>query len=75
MLLGFHIICTTYGFWLPNDERGSGSDFVRSPALTKFGPPNPAHSRRSVAHRPFDFKIRQMARNELRYPPVRFNAH
>jgi len=70
MVAGFHIICTNYGFWLPNDQRGSGSDFVRSPALDKFGPANPVSSRRSVADRPFDFQIREMARASLRYPPV-----
>jgi hypothetical protein len=69
-VIGFHIIACTYGFWLPNDERGSGSDFVRSEALTKFGPANPVSHSRSVARKPYDFQIRQMARSSLRYPPV-----
>src|SRR5687768_6391885 len=73
MLQGFHLICTPYGFWLPNDERGSGSDFVRSPALMKFGPANPVTHSRSVAHRPFDPVICEMARASLKYEPVRFN--
>jgi hypothetical protein len=73
MLLGFHIVCSAYGFWLPNDERGSGSDFVRSEALTKFGPANPVGHRRSVARKPCDPVIRQMARAALKYEPVRFN--
>ena len=73
MLEGFHIICTPYGFWLPNDERGSGSDFVRSEALTKFGPANPVTHGRSVARKPFDPVIREMARASLKYEPVRFN--
>ena len=30
MVLAYHIIFTAYGFWLPNDPRGSWSDFVRS---------------------------------------------
>ena len=50
-VIGFHVIGCTYGFWLPNDERGSGSDFVRSAALVKFGPANPVGHRRSVARR------------------------
>ena len=70
MVKGFHVVCTNYGFWLPNDERGSGSDFVRSDALVKFGPANPVSSRRSVAHKRFDPQIREMARASLRYPPV-----
>src|SRR5438034_5148372 len=30
MVLASHGIFTAYGFWLPNDPRGSWSDFVRS---------------------------------------------
>lgn len=67
---GFHGIGCTYGFWLPNDERGSGSDFVRSAALAKFGPANPVNHRRSVARRAYDVEVRRMARAALRYPPV-----
>src|SRR5438045_2673651 len=68
--LGFHIIGTTYGFWLPNEERGSGSDFVRAEHLTKFGPANPVCTRRSVAYEPFDPEIPRLARESLRYPHV-----
>jgi hypothetical protein len=74
MLQGFHLVCSAYGFWLPNEERGSGSDFVRSEALTKFGPANPVTHRRSVARKPFDPIIREMARASLKYEPVRFNV-
>lgn len=74
MVLGFHVICTTYGFWLPNDERGSGSDFVRAPHLEKFGPANPVTHRRSVAYQPFDREIRRMARESLMFPHVEFNG-
>jgi hypothetical protein len=28
MILGYHVIFGAYGFWLPNDPRGSWSDFV-----------------------------------------------
>jgi hypothetical protein len=72
-VIGFHVIGCTYGFWLPNDERGSGSDFVRSDALTKFGPANPVNHRRSVARKPYDIEIRKLARSALKYPPVLFN--
>jgi REP element-mobilizing transposase RayT len=74
MLRGFHVICTTYGFWLPNDERGSGSDYVRADHLTKFGPANPVSTRKSVARKPFDRKIRKLAREELKYPYIRFTG-
>src|SRR5437773_1298941 len=72
-VIGFHIICCTYGFWLPNEERGSCSDFVRAEHLEKFGPANPVSHSRSVARKPYDREIRQLARESLMYPPVRFN--
>jgi REP element-mobilizing transposase RayT len=73
-ILGFHIICTTYGFWLPNDERGSGSDYVRAPHLQKFGPATRVTHGRSVAYRPFDREIRKLARETLRFPHVEWNG-
>jgi len=30
MVRAYHVIFGMYGFWLPNDERGSWSDFVGS---------------------------------------------
>ena len=36
-VLAAHVIFTAYGFWLPNDPRGSWSDFVASWELLKFG--------------------------------------
>ena len=29
-VLAYHLILTNYGFWLPNDPRGSWSEFVRA---------------------------------------------
>jgi hypothetical protein len=73
-LLGFHIIRCFYGFWLPNDGRGSGSDWVRNKNLLKFGPANPTDGRRSVAGAPFDPDVRRLARSELLYPHVELNG-
>jgi len=74
MVKGFHIICTNYGFWLPNDQRGSGSDFVRSKALLKFGKATKVTTRRSVASKSFDPKIREIARTSLQYPPIKWTG-
>jgi hypothetical protein len=71
-VIGFHVIACTYGFWLPNDQRGSCSDYVRAPHLTRFGPANPVDHARSVARMPFDFQLRKPARESLRYPYVEF---
>ena len=39
MVHGYHAIFGTYGFWLPNDPRGSWSDFVGAWELVRFGKP------------------------------------
>ena len=36
-VLGYHVIFSAYGFWLPNDPRGSWSDFVGSWDLFRAG--------------------------------------
>lgn len=74
MVRWYHAIMTAYGFWLPNDPRGSWSDFVASWELYKFGPATKTNVKRSLAHEPHDQTLRLAARKSLRYPPVRFNA-
>ena len=37
MVAGYHLIWTTYGFWLPNDPRGSTSSEIRVEALKELG--------------------------------------
>ena len=68
-VIGFHVIGCTYGFWLPNEERGSCSDFVRSDALAKFGPANPVDHSRFVARKKYDYEVRQMEFRELSTRP------
>ena len=48
MVLGSHVIIGMYGFWLPNDERGSWSDFVGSWELLRFGRATMANQQRST---------------------------
>jgi REP element-mobilizing transposase RayT len=73
-IIAYHVVFTAYGFWLPNDERGSWSDEVWSPRLQRFGAPVDPGTTRSVAKRPFDRARRDEARGELKYPAVKFNA-
>jgi len=54
MVLGYHLILSAYGFWLPNEPRGSWSDFVRSWELALYGQATKVDTRRSVANRPYD---------------------
>jgi REP element-mobilizing transposase RayT len=73
VIIASHLILCAYGFWLPNDPRGSWSDFVGSWDLFKFGPATKVNDRRSYAHDPHDRELRRAAKLALKYPPVRFN--
>ena len=74
MVLATHLILTAYGFWLPNDPRGSWSDFVGSWELFRFGRATRVHTRRSLARRPHDRDARVRAKDAMKYPPVRFTG-
>jgi REP element-mobilizing transposase RayT len=74
MLVGFHCIISAYGFWLPNEQRGSWSDFVRSWELFRFGPATKVDTHRSVARRPFDRERKRETQRALRYNPVLFTG-
>jgi REP element-mobilizing transposase RayT len=74
MVLAYHVILAAYGFWLPNDERGSWSDFVRRWELLRFGPANKTETRRSVAGKSFDRRKRDAAKAALMYPPISFTG-
>jgi REP element-mobilizing transposase RayT len=73
-VLAFHVILSTYGFWLPNDPRGSCSTEVRAPNLRPFGPATTVHTHRSVAGKPHDRAARLAAKRALTYPPVELNG-
>jgi REP element-mobilizing transposase RayT len=74
MILAYHAIFTAYGSWLPNDPRGSWSDFVGSWELYRFGPATKTSTRRSVAAEPHDRVLREAAKRALKYPAVHFNG-
>ena len=74
MIRAYHAIITTYGFWLPNDPRGSWSDWVRRWELLPHGEATKVNTRRSVAARPHDYRKRQEAKKALQYPPVLFTG-
>jgi REP element-mobilizing transposase RayT len=74
MVRWYHAIFTAYGFWLPNDPRGSWSDFVYSWELFRFGgPATKVSAKRSHAHDPHDADMRRQAKLLLKYPPARFD--
>jgi REP element-mobilizing transposase RayT len=69
MIHGYHVIWGAYGFWLPNDPRGSWSNFVASWELARFGA-----ATRSAERRPVDLgqwsQWRDSAQEALKFPPV-----
>ena len=73
MVRWYHLIISAYSFWLPNDPRGSWSDFVAAWELLKFGGPTKVTGKRSFAHDAHNRQYRLKAKRALKYPPVRFN--
>jgi REP element-mobilizing transposase RayT len=74
MVHGYHIILSAYGFWLPNDPRGSWSEMVESWHLFRFGCSTKEREPRSLRQlTPQEHRQREAARRSLKYPAVRFN--
>ncbi len=75
MVVAYHSIFCAYGFWLPNDPRGSWSDFVGAWELfIAGGPATACGSRRSVAAQAHDRAAREAGKAALVHPPMRFNS-
>jgi REP element-mobilizing transposase RayT len=75
MIVGNHIVFGAYGFWLPNDPRGSWSTFVGSSELySAAGPATTTNARRSLANQPHDAKLRWAGKDALKRKPVRFTG-
>ena len=59
---------------MPNDPRGSNSDFVRAPHLVPFGRATKLEDRQNVARKPHDYRLRQEAKRAMLYPAVKFTV-
>jgi REP element-mobilizing transposase RayT len=75
MVHASHVIFGAYGFWLPNDPRGSWSDFVGAWELFRFGPATKTCETRSLAARPHDQAQRLATKAALRRPAVEFSGN
>lgn len=73
MVHGYHVIFGAYGFWLPNDPRGSWSDFVGAWELWRFGPATKGSERR-LELSPSERRQLDEARRSLKYPAVEFTG-
>lgn len=74
MVKASHVILGMYGFWLPNDERGSWSDFIGAWELMRFGKATTVQVRHSLARRAFDPAKRAAAQAALKYTPVNLSG-
>ena len=75
MVLAYHVIFRAYGFWLPNDPRGSWSTFVAAwELLLAGGKATKTRERESLASVEHDHESRLRAKAALKYPPVEFNG-
>ena len=74
-MLAYHAIFTAYGFWLPNDPRGSWSQWVASWELFRYGgPATTVATRRSVAGARHNAAQRVAVKQALKRPPVLFTG-
>ncbi len=70
MVHGYHIILGTYGHWLPNDPRGSWSEFVAAWELFQFGKPQRREVHPSFLDHPELAVVHRQAQQKLKHPPV-----
>lgn len=73
LVIGYHLIWTGYGWWLPNDPRGSGSDTVCTDILAELGDVH--HGRKPV--QPPGREVREFyarAAPLLQHPLLKFDA-
>ena len=76
MIYGYHVIMPTYGFWLPNDPRGSWSDVIRKWEHVRFVRSTKSIERRALEElSPHELAQRKAARASLKYPPVTLTGH
>jgi REP element-mobilizing transposase RayT len=74
MILGYHVIFSAYGFWLPNDPRGSWSEFVGAWELFRAGgKATKTTERRSLAYDAHDRGKRLATKQSLQRQTVKFN--
>lgn len=74
MAFAWHLIFGAYGFWLPNDPRGSWSDFVGRWELVRFGKATKVNVPWSLAAVEHDRRLRGEAKQALKFPPVEFSG-
>jgi REP element-mobilizing transposase RayT len=73
MVRGYHAIFGAYGFWLPNDPRGSWSDFVGAWELYRFGDTTKSVDRKTELSAE-EKEMQRRAKLVLKRKPVQFSG-
>jgi REP element-mobilizing transposase RayT len=72
MVAGFHLIWTAYGWWLPNDPRGSSSHEIRVERIAELGELH--EGRKRIQPPPQAIRtFYEQARQALKHPLLHFN--
>ena len=72
MVHGYHVVFGTYGFWLPNDQRGSWSDFVAAWELRLQGPTRKGIEQPKLTKE--QQRWQRLTKQKLQYPEVFFDG-
>jgi REP element-mobilizing transposase RayT len=75
MVHGYHVIFVTYGAWLPNDPRGSWSDFVAAWELYYFGMAGPGIPVGSLSDNEQVAIQRSLIQRNLKYPAMQLTGN
>ena len=70
MAIATHLVFGCYGFWLPNDPRGSWSRYVGGRRLLRFSAATWTPTQESLAPLRHDADLRRAAKDLLKYPAV-----
>jgi REP element-mobilizing transposase RayT len=73
VVIAHHLVWTVYGTWLPNDPRGSGSQYVATEVLAELGPLHYGRKR----NQPHPHAVREFydrAEPRLVFPVIRFDS-
>ncbi len=72
MVAAYHLIWTAYGWWLPNDPRGSSSHMIRVEKIAELGELH--HGRKAVQPaRDVLLEFQEQAREVLKHPYLEFS--
>jgi len=71
MIIAYHLIWTAYGYWLPNDPRGSTSKMIASDVIAQLGKLHYGRKKVQPSSREIR-KFQNRSRNVLKHTLLKF---